>query len=297
MYLFNLTGHFDQKFNASDSGSGDHFGSAIASYGKVVVIGARKGYKSGVMTGTAYVFHLDTKAEVHKLNSSDGAHGDFFGTGVAIDRNRIMVSAVNNGIGAVYTFDALSGDQLQKFVNRDAPQTGFGSSCGLAIHSSTNVGIVGHNWEGRNGKMPKAGAVYVFDLSTGAQLRKITPADSAAGMFFGISLVLSGGFLVVGAQSHCSGRGSVFVFNINANWTETAFFGPSDGEIGGIFGRSVASNGQYFIVGAKNHVNGPSSSGAVYVEKTTAGAKYVFPNWVKHSAIFAADFGGCLFLF
>ncbi|MCP3663463.1 MAG: hypothetical protein GY696_13395, partial [Gammaproteobacteria bacterium] len=84
MYLFSSKGHFGHKFTASDGQSGDKFGFAVASCGKVVVIGAPGGHKSGVRTGTAYIFDLDWKVDVRKLTATDGAAGDHFGGGVAV---------------------------------------------------------------------------------------------------------------------------------------------------------------------------------------------------------------------
>ncbi len=107
-----------------------------------------------------------------------------------------MVSAPSHDNGAVYTFNATSGDQLQKFSNADTPESWwFGFSHGMVIHAGTNVGIVGHSYEDRGLTKSGAGAVYVFDLNTGKQIRKLTPAVSAAGMYFGTSLLLSGDYL------------------------------------------------------------------------------------------------------
>ncbi len=279
-YLFNFAGHLVHKFVASDGGVWDCFGAAVASYGTMLVVGAHSAYKDSDKTGAAYVYNLDNKTELHKLTPTDGAHGDRFGTGVAIYGDTIMVTAYYHGFcGAVYTFDALSGDQRQKFTNTDTPKSWyFGRSDKLAIYAGKNVGIVGHAQENRGGNLSNAGAVYIFDLGTGAQVRKIPPLFPTAGMLFGSSVVVSGDFLMVGAPRHCSGKGGVYVFDILADWEETAFFGLSDGQIGGEFGDYMSSSGPDFIVSAWAHAAEPGhdvNNGAVYVGKTIAGAKYV----------------------
>ncbi len=214
-----------------------------------------------------YVFDLDSKAELLKLAANDGADDHYFGMGVQISGNIVMVAAPKLGKGAVYTFDALNGKQLQKFTNYDTPASwwlGVGSS-GMVVHSSKNVGIVGHRDENRGGALSYAGAVYVFDLDTGAKIRKIRPAMSAEYMKFGASLFLSGDFLLVGAPGADFGNGRVYVFDVNANWMENTFFGPSDNQAGGRFGASMAMSGPNFIITAYLHSSHQKDNGAVYV--------------------------------
>ncbi len=45
-----------------------------------------------------YVFDLDSKAEVRKLAANDGVVDGFFGIGVAISGNVILVAANGNGV-------------------------------------------------------------------------------------------------------------------------------------------------------------------------------------------------------
>ncbi len=274
VYLFDSAGQFKHKFTASDGQSEDRFGFAVASYGKVVVIGARGRSK---FTGAAYVFDLYWKVEVRKLTPTDGATSGCFGTSIAVYGNNIMVSANNRGNGAVYTFDVLSGELIQIFTNTNAPNEDFGHLSQLGIHPGSNVGIAGYSFEDRNDRLSKAGAVYLFDLHNGTQLRKVIPAKSAANMYFGHSLLVSGDFLLVGAPGADSGNGRVYVFDINANWIEITFFGPSDNEIDGRFGASMALSGSHFIISTWRHDDGPNdqtANGAVYIGNIVTKAKF-----------------------
>ncbi len=272
VYLFTFAGHLLYSFTASDGQAYDLFGDAVASYGKTVVIGAPGG-------SAVYVFDLNSKDELHKLMATNGTIDDYFGIGVAIFGNIIMVSAPKNGYGSVYTFDASNGTQLLKFTNTDTPKSlnlGYGSS-GMATHAGKNVGIVGHMYEDRGNTLHDAGAVYVFDLHTGLQIRKVTPAQSASGMRFGCSVLVFGDYLLVGApcadQKADSMKGRVYVFDINANWAEITSFGPSDDDANGRFGRCMAMSGQNFIVTAYTRSNDERGmeNGAVYVGEMTAG--------------------------
>ncbi len=269
MYLFNLTLHFDRKFTASDGQAGDLFGNAVASCGKVVV-GAQGGSKSGAKMGAVYVFDLDTKKEVRKLTPSDGMAGDLFGFGVAISGNIIIVSAPAHGSGAVYIFDASSGEQLQTFTNTDPIEADkvFGRQPALDLDANMNVGIVG-NPVNKNGSIANVGAVYIFDLTTGNEIRKITPAVPISNLFFGFSLFVSADFLMVGAPS---GSGRVYVFDINDNWKELTFFLAPNNEATTGLGENMATSGQQFIIDAFD--GGPLDgvrNGAVYLGNLTKG--------------------------
>ncbi len=257
------------KLTASDGQPGDLFGSSVASCGKVVVIGAPQGSKGDVKTGAAYVFHMDSKAQVLKLTAADGVSGGSFGFRVTIYGNIIMVSTQNDN-GGVYTFDAINGFQLQKFINPSTSSSTFGSS--LAIHISTNVAIVGDHRAGSY-----AGAVYIYNLSTGDLVRQITPAGTGY-QLFGISLCVSDDFLLVGAPYDSADNGTVYVFDVYANWMEMTVFGPTDYENGGNFGLVMASSGPQFIITANNHDDPIDDdmweNGAVYIGKAAAGTKY-----------------------
>ncbi len=288
VYLYSLVGKLLHKFTASNGQANDKFGFAIASYGKMVVIG------TGAETGkNVYVFDLNSKEELHKLTPTDSEFFDYVGRGVAIYGNIIMVAANPlRSFCAVYTFDASNGTQLMKFTSTDckyhtenSKNFGTGSS-GMAIHARKNVGIVGHQREDRNGTLKGAGAVYVFDLHTGLQIRKITPTQRVENMSFGYSLLVFDDFLLVGAPGADSGKGKVYVFEINADWMEISSFGPCDNLSNDWFGTSMAMSGQHFIITAKalpyhaieelkmfqKIVLSLYENGAVYVGETRAGA-------------------------
>ncbi len=189
-----------------------------------------------------------------------------------------MVSAPRHNV--VYSFDALNATRLHKYktYDRQLGTFGFGSP-GIVILESKNVVIFGHKYENRGavaGDYRFAGAVYIFDLGTGAQIRKIMPAETTLeyDMYFGASLLVSGDFLLVGAPGADSGNGRVYVFDINANWTEIRSFGPCDNQVGTNFGDSMAMSSSRFIITASKHSSDQMDNGAVYVGDMTAGVNY-----------------------
>jgi hypothetical protein len=101
------------KLTASDGASGDQFGSSVATYGDVAVIGAPEDSNdNGSASGAAYVFDGagGTWTQAAKLTASDGAPDDWFGTSVATYGDVAVVGAYqddDNGrsSGSAFLFD------------------------------------------------------------------------------------------------------------------------------------------------------------------------------------------------
>jgi hypothetical protein len=95
-----------------------------------------------------------------------------------------------------------------------------------------------------------AGQVFVFNLATGKLVHTLTPSISSGLDAFGKSLAASGDILAVGAPVHSGGGAQrVFLFNL-ATGGQIAVLAPSDPQAGGLFGWSVAAEGNLLLVGA-----------------------------------------------
>ena len=99
------------KLGADDRGWGDLFGGAVAIDGDTVVIGARADDDNGASSGSAYVFTRTgaTWVQRAKLTAIDGAAGDIFGYSVDIDKDTVVVGALNDqdkgtSSGSAYVF-------------------------------------------------------------------------------------------------------------------------------------------------------------------------------------------------
>ena len=68
---------------------------------------------------------------------------------------------------------------------------------GLSVGLSGNTAIVGAHMDDDNGV--NSGSAYLFDVTSGSQLAKLTPSDGATYDTFGISVALSGNLAIVGA--------------------------------------------------------------------------------------------------
>ena len=70
------------------------------------------------------------------------------------------------------------------------------------IHGTT--ALIGANSDASLGNF--TGAAYVFDIATNTQLRKIVPADAAAGDNFGVDVALDGTRAIIGSPLHKGSR-------------------------------------------------------------------------------------------
>ena len=149
----------------------------------------------------------------NKITASDGAADDEFGYSVAVGNGRIVVSAVgdNSYQGSAYIFD-LNGTQLAKITASDGAGGGFstGDYFGYLVAVGNGRIVVGAPFDDDNGS--NSGSVYIFDLD-GTQLAKITASDGAAGDYFGGSVAVGNGRIVVGAQEFASSSpGSAYIY-------------------------------------------------------------------------------------
>lgn len=134
------------------------------------------------------------------------------------------------------------------------PMDGFGFS--MAIEDG--IMAIGAPFNQQQGSNP--GAVYLYDVKTGSQLRKITGITIGSG--FGYSIDIHNGLLAVGAPF--DDAGAAYVFDIKTGDQLSAFAGENSVDR---FGQSVAIDNGILAVGAPRAFNNTSSnrSGAAYL--------------------------------
>ena len=233
-----------------------------------------------------YPLTVDPFVQKAKLTASDKAAGDQFGRSVAISGDVVVVGAMFSdpgGIfsaGAAYVFVKPVGGwgkmtQTAKLTASDkAAYNYFGSSVAI----SGGVVVVGAAGAAPGGK-EWAGAAYVFVKPVGGwadrtQTAKLTASDKAAFDYFGDSVAISGGVVVVGARWNdpggTTGAGAAYVFVKPlggwTNMTQTAKLTASDKAASDLFGSSVAINGGVVVVGAPYAApGGTKKAGAAYI--------------------------------
>ena len=185
----------------------------------------------------------ETGAELHKLTASDGAVGDQFGESVAISGNYAIVGAAKNdddgtNSGSAYIFDVTTGNQLHKLTASDGAETDY---FGYSVAISGNYAIVAAKYKDDNGS--NSGSAYIFDVTTGNQLHKLTASDGAESDYFGYSVAISGNYAIVGANGDDNDNGidsgSAYIFDVTTG-TQLHKLIASDGAASDYFGYSVA---------------------------------------------------------
>ena len=146
--------------------------------------------------------------------------------------------------GSAYLFDVATGDQLFKLTADDTmPNDHFGSSVGI----DDGIAIVGA-WQGDTTTYD-TGAVYLFDIATGEQIRKLEADDAEFEDAFGVSVSMSGGIAIVGAPGTFGDLGSAHLFDV-ATGRQIRKLTADDESVGDQFGISVSISGGMAIVGA-----------------------------------------------
>jgi len=200
----------------------------------------------------------------NKITASDGAASDGFGQSVAVGCGRIVLGAIgddDNGgqSGSAYIFD-LDGTQLAKITASDGAATDY---FGTSVAVGNDRIVVGAYGDDDNGS--DSGSAYIFDLD-GTQLAKITASDGAATDYFGLSVAVGNGRIVVGAKGDDNipnNSGSAYIFDIDG--TQLTKITASDANSGDEFGSSVAVGSGRIVVGAPGDDDNGSNSGSAYI--------------------------------
>ena len=117
--------------------------------------------------------HATSLTEVKKLTASDAEAGDFFGYGVALSGDTIIVGAYQgaapaaaSATGAAYVYERNQGGannwgEVKRLTSSDADALDF---FGFSVALSGDIAVVGAPEEGA---MQQAGAAYVFQRNQG----------------------------------------------------------------------------------------------------------------------------------
>ncbi len=255
-YLFDaVTGEQLYRLVPDDGAEDDYFGESVALDGEVVLVGAYKNDDNGSSSGSAYVFDATTGEQLRKLLPSDGTNDSYFGFSVALDGNLALIGAYgddDNGAnsGSAYLFDLTTGEQLHKLLPPDGALHDY---FGWSVALEGNVALIGVLLDDDNGY--DSGSAYLFDVTTGEQLRKLLPSDGSSG-YFGCSVALNGNLALVGAYRY----GSAYLFDVTTG-EQLQKLVPADSASLDYFGRSVALNDKIALVGAPY---GGYRSGSIY---------------------------------
>jgi hypothetical protein len=253
---------------ASNTGSGDYFGYALALSGKTLVVGARgessdstgvggaQDNDNALTSGAVYVYRRTgmTWAQEAYLKASNAEAGDRFGASVGLDGNNLVV-------GASYERSNASG------VNGD----------------QTNNAFQG------------AGAAYVFTRtgSAWAQQAYLKASNPDSADYFGTTVAIQGDTVVIGAPEEDSSStginstpnklapisGAAYVFTRSGTtWSQQAYLKGSNTGGDDNFGASLAIDGDTLAVGAWGEDSNADGVGGDQADNSVfqSGAVYLF---------------------
>ena len=295
---------------ASDPEDDDRFGRSVALDGDHAIVGANleDGDGGGSDRGAAYILDrdeggTDNWGEVKKLTASDAADGDQFGTSVSISGGSAVVGAPyedggGTDSGAAYIFyrDQGGDDNWGQEATLAASDAESEDIFGWSVAISGNYAVVGAPYEDSGGI--DSGAAYIFFRNEGGennwgQVAKLTASDAVDGDHFGISVAISGDFVVVGANFGDGSEvdcGAAYIFNRNQGgddiWGQVTKLTASDGQSVDMFGYSVALDGDFVVVGAASKLGGGIFRGAAYVYGRNEGGD---DNWGEAVKLTASD--------
>ena len=202
-YVHDLSnGQIIHKVTVASGQAQDHFGSSVALSGTTAVIGAWGDDQNGNLSGAAYVFDATTGQQVFKLSPSHSNVEQRFGHSVAIDGNVIAVGAWGDTVlgensGAVYLFDATTGQEFGRLVAPDGAQ---GDQFGISVAISGGLVVAGAHYA--DDGAPISGTAYVFDVSSQQLVTKLHSPSPGYYDWFGMDVDVDEGVVVVGEMWH-----------------------------------------------------------------------------------------------
>ncbi len=290
-YIFTRSGTTwsqQAKLQASDKAANDRFGWSVAISGDTVVVGAYYEDTGGSNAGAAYVFTRSgtTWSQQQKIQSSDKAANDQFGSAVAIEDNTIIVGAhVEGGTGAAYVFtrSGTTWSQQQKIVASDAQATDY---FGYKVGINGDTVVVASQQEDAGGSNAGAGYVFTRSGTTWSQQAKLTASDAQANDYFD-AIKIDGDTVVAGAWGEDTGgsnAGAAYVFTRSGTtWTQQQKIVASDAAADDYFGIGVNIKGDVLVVGGAGEDTGGTNAGAAYVF-TRSGT-----TWTQQKKLVASD--------
>ena len=211
------------KLTASDATALDRFGYSVAVSGNTAIIGADEDCDAGDKSGSAYVFTRDgtgSWTQQAKLNASDAAAYDHFGSSVAVSGYTTVIGAPSGdrGCGTAYVFTRDPSGSWTQQAKLTASDAAVERWFGCSVTASGDLALIGAaTWWNL-----APGSAYVFTRDTSGlwkEQTKLIAWHEGLGNSFGYSVAVSGEIAVVGAHgdhSPATRAGSAYVFDLSS---------------------------------------------------------------------------------
>ncbi len=233
------TGAF--RTGAAPFGTVDYNDASIAADGNIALIAPPIQNVSNPPSSlgeSVFVYDLTTGTQLHELSLPDSSTGDLFGSSVAVAGDRAVISAA--GRGSTFVFDLNTGGLLFELLTQQ------GDPLSSNVAASGTAALVGDR---------------IFDLTSGNETFQLIDSDGNQPIG---RRAIGGNLAVIGSS----------VFDLTTG-LEIVRLAPSDAP-GTSFGKSVATDGQTVVIGARQATFFDVDPNVFPFEPFNAGAVYIF---------------------
>ncbi len=277
VYVFDLAGGTPTDptvllNNPSPANSdGDGFGEQVAVSGSLVVVGAARDDTEATASGRAYVFDMSSgtpTVPVRTLNNPLPVSGDFFGNGVGISGNRVVVGAPGDQSGSVHVYDLGGANPTVPVLKLKNPDGSFDRVFGKSIAIAGARLALGSPPLTTSGIK---GRVYLHDLARANAATPVRtfndPTTASTAPFFGTSVALLDPLMEVGSPSQTTDEpGVAHVYDLGGAQPATPIFTLRHPSFApdATFGASVAFAGTLALAGDPDDDFIAGNKGAAY---------------------------------
>jgi hypothetical protein len=189
---------------------GDAFGASVAINEDKVLIGAPGDDTFGFSSGSAFLFDALSGNIIQTFFDPNPGDEDVFGSSVAIEGDKVLISAIFDDTfgfnsGAAFLFDALSGNLIQTFLDPNPDDFDFFGTSVAIDGDKVLIGARGDDTFGNN-----SGAAYLFDAVSGNLIQSFFAPNPDEDDDFGFSVAIFGDNLLIGAPG--DDEGAAFLF-------------------------------------------------------------------------------------
>jgi len=219
-YIFDtISGNLLHTIFNPNPGNNDNFAAATSISGNNVLISTVHDEIGPSQTGAAYLFDAITGNLLHTFLNPTPQAQDLFGRFLAISGNNVLITAINDDTvgdmaGAVYLFDATTGNLLHTFLNPTPDIDEYGES--VSIYGN-NV-LIGSYRHRDNPVDRDVGIAYLYDATTGNLLHILQNPTPERNDKFGTSVSIYGNNVLVGADDDNTAgtnTGAAYLFDVS----------------------------------------------------------------------------------
>jgi WD40 repeat protein len=216
-YLFDATtGALQRTFLNPTAASNDQFGTQLALFGNMALIGTPFDDAGATNSGSAYLFDVTTGALLRTFANPTPGENDNFGSSIALSGTRALIGALQDDTsgfneGAAYLFDLATGNLVSTLLIPSV--NGNSEFLGQSAALTDEFAVVGAAFD--NSAATDAGGAYVYDANTGALLQEIFDPAPGLNDRFGFAAAADDNDIIIGAQTNRVNSvqiGSVFYY-------------------------------------------------------------------------------------